>query len=70
MSSTTPPSSIPKVAQVLFSVDQGIAHITFDHVAARNAMTNPLKTGWATRSTISTMVKFPAGSRPLHLVYC
>ena len=39
MSSTTPPSSIPNVAQVLFSVDQGIAHITFDHVAARNAMT-------------------------------
>ncbi|MFY8183634.1 MAG: enoyl-CoA hydratase-related protein, partial [Polynucleobacter sp.] len=39
MSSTTLPSATPKVAQVLFTVDQGIAHITFDHVAARNAMT-------------------------------
>ena len=39
MSSTTSPSSVPKVAQVLFTVNKGIAHITFDHVAARNAMT-------------------------------
>ena len=39
MSSTTLPSATPKVAQVLFTVDKGIAHITFDHVAARNAMT-------------------------------
>lgn len=39
MSSITSPSPVPKLAQVLFSVDQGVAHITFDHVAARNAMT-------------------------------
>ena len=39
MSSIMSSSSAPKVAQVLFTVDKGIAHITFDHVAARNAMT-------------------------------
>lgn len=37
--SSPSPSTSPKVAQVLFSVENGIAHITFDHVAARNAMT-------------------------------
>jgi enoyl-CoA hydratase len=37
--SATPPSTTPKVAQVLFSVENTVAHITFDHVAARNAMT-------------------------------
>ena len=26
-------------AQVLCEIDDGIAHVTFDHVAARNAMT-------------------------------
>ena len=37
--SATPPSTAPKLAQVLFSVENNVAHITFDHVAARNAMT-------------------------------
>jgi enoyl-CoA hydratase len=37
--SATPPSTAPKVAQVLFSVENNVALITFDHVAARNAMT-------------------------------
>jgi enoyl-CoA hydratase len=37
--SATPSSTAPKLAQVLFSVENNVAHITFDHVAARNAMT-------------------------------
>lgn len=37
--SSQTPSLGAKTAQVLFSVQNGIAHITFDHVAARNAMT-------------------------------
>jgi len=32
-------STDPKVAQVLLSIENNVAHITFDHVAARNAMT-------------------------------
>jgi len=39
MNTSAPSSTDPKVAQVLFSVESNVAYITFDHVAARNAMT-------------------------------
>jgi enoyl-CoA hydratase/carnithine racemase len=39
MNTSAPSSTDPKVAQVLLSIENNVAHITFDHVAARNAMT-------------------------------
>jgi enoyl-CoA hydratase/carnithine racemase len=39
MNTSAPSSTDPKVAQVLFSVENNVAYITCDHVAARNAMT-------------------------------